>query len=134
MERVEGRSVIIYWIDDHDGKVLKALVYISNLLICEAVAKPRFNRAPNEQTDDDRNAMAIMSAYRATVEAYGRRSKNAIEKVTIIDHTPKPERKFKMPGLKYYDPADIKSGGLLPEPVEHDGPIQSFAKSLKDRF
>ncbi|MDB5029714.1 hypothetical protein [Mucilaginibacter sp.] len=134
MERVEGHDIDVYWLDDNNGKIFKALVYIGTLLICEAVVKPRFNRAKIEQSDEDRKAMAVMSSYITTIEAYGRRRKKGIEAVTIIDNTPKPERKFKMPGLKYYDPSDIKSGGLLPEPAEFDKPIQSFVKPLDQRF
>lgn len=135
MKQVEGRDVIVYWLDGNDAKTLKALVFIGDRLICEAIVKPTFPRAVIERKPEHEPIMKLVFAYIKTVEQYGRRSKNEIERVTVINNTPKPERKFKMPGLKYDDPADIQSGGLLPEPMEDLDYIPEIPeKSLLNTF
>ena len=54
MKRVEGQEIKIYWLDDHEDKVFKALVYINGQYICEALPKPRPNRAKIERTPEER--------------------------------------------------------------------------------
>ena len=138
MKRVEGNSVDVYWLDGNDGKVLKALVYIGDLLICEAVAKPHYNRAKIEQTAEDHAAREIMSKYVAIIEAYGRSRKKAIERVTVIDNTPKPAKTFIMPGLKKYV-VDTENNlpALIQEPTEPEyfEPKQrGFVPAFNDTF
>lgn len=136
MKQVEGKNVQIYWIDDHEGRVLKALVFIDGLHICEAIPKPTYNRATIEQGPDDHAMRQLMSAYVATIESYGRRRKNSMEQVTIIDERPAPFKHFVMPGLKQDILEDRpQSGGLLPDPDDfEEAPMRSFVVPLKDRF
>jgi len=135
MKQVEGHEVDIYWLDDHEGKVLKAMVFMGTQYICEAIAKPRYTRATIEMTDADRNSEVIMSAYTATIESFGRRQKQKIEKVTLISKMEPEVRTFSMPG-KLKKQQSIGSGERLPTPAEEDFtiPTESFVKSLKDRF
>jgi hypothetical protein len=137
MKRVEGHNVDVYWLDGNDGKVLKALVYIGKTLMCEAVAKPRYNRAKIEQTPEDIAAREIMSKYVSTIEAYGRSRKRAIEPVTLIDHTPPLKKTFVMPGLKINECKVLGTGEVMPNPdndeydmVSNPTPI----RQLKDRY
>jgi len=134
--RVEGKTIDLYWLDGNDGKVLKALIYINNQFQCEAVPKPRYHRAKIEQTAADLEAREIMSKYVSTIEAYGRRRKQSIERVTIIDNTPALKKSFVMPGLKQNILSDLLTGELLPEPPDELDfiPKQSITRSLKDRF
>lgn len=137
MKQVEGKEVDIYWLDDSRGVVLKALVFIGTQFICEAMAKPTYNRATIEQTSTDQANRQIMSSYVATIEAFGKRQKNAIDTITLIDNRPALKKDFVMPGLRQDRLNDLPTGGLLPEPQEDDFdqiPVQTFAKSLKDRF
>ena len=100
MERCENRDVDIYWLDDNFGGVLKAHIYIGNQFICEAVEKPRYNKARIEQTDEDMINRELMSKYVSTIEAFGRGQKNSIDNVTIIDNRPVTiGNSFVMPGL-----------------------------------
>ncbi|RQO78078.1 hypothetical protein DBR40_09010 [Pedobacter sp. KBW01] len=137
MTHVEGKDVDVYWLDDNEGKVLKAHVYIGNQLICEAIEKPRYQRARIEQTPEDLANREIMSAYVATIEAYGRRQKKSIDTLTIIDNTPKPKKSFIMPGLKkQVEVVNYEMPEVFDEPEDDETPVlQSFGlKSLKDRF
>lgn len=137
MTKVEGKDVDVYWLDDNEGKVLKAHVYIGTQLICEAIEKPRYQKARIEQTPEDLANREIMSAYVATIEAYGRRQKKSIDTLTIIDNTPKPKKSFTMPGLKkQVEVGNYEMPEILEEPEADELPVlQSFGlKSLKDRY
>jgi hypothetical protein len=101
MKLVEGEKVDVYWLDDNDGNVMKAYAYIGNQFICELLPKPSYKRARAEQTDNDLLARQLMSSYVATIEAYGKRKRQAIETVTVIDNrTPVLNTKFQIHGLK----------------------------------
>jgi hypothetical protein len=140
MKRVEGKNIIVYWLDDNQGMILKALVYLDTQKICEAVTIPTFNRAKNEWTAADHEAYKVSNSYIKTIEAYGRKRKNEIEPVTIIDNSPKPKKTFSMPGRKA---APVIDGGAapavaLPE-IEMDTeitimPERSFVQPLKNTF
>jgi len=112
-------------------------VYIGTQLICEAIEKPRYQKARIEQTPEDLANREIMSAYVATIEAYGRRQKKSIDTLTIIDNTPKPKKSFIMPGLKkQIEVGNYEMPEILEEPEADEIPVlQSFGlKSLKDRY
>jgi hypothetical protein len=136
MERVEGRDIDVYWLNGNDGNVLKALIYVGNLLICEAVPKPNYNRAKIEQTATDHESREIMSKYVATIEAYGKSRKRAIERVTIIDNSPTKPKTFIMPGLKQRpEQMDGFTSEQLPDAGEQlIIPKSSNTKTLKDRY
>jgi hypothetical protein len=141
MKRVAGEKVDVYWLDDEDGKIIKAQVFLHNrdTMICEAIVKPRYNRARIEQTEKDREAMQIISAYAATIEAYGQRKAANINRIMVIDNRPEPERKFKMDELAYMrrDEQIEKKTEVLPEapePEEDPVPAYTGVKNLRDRF
>lgn len=136
MKKVEGKEVDVRWIDDYEGKILKALVYLDEQLICEAIPKPHYNRAKIERTPEDDAARTIMSAYEATINAYGKRQKNSIERITVIDERPAQFNDFKMPGFKNNQPRQ-QSGGAMPAITDDEYnsiPAESFRKNLIDRF
>ncbi|MGV3588118.1 MAG: hypothetical protein ACO1OF_14020 [Adhaeribacter sp.] len=140
MKVVEGQNIDVYWLNDNQGQVFKALVFQGTQYICEAIAKPTYNRARIEQTEQDMANREIMSKYVATIEGYARRQKAALEPLTILDNTPVPHKSFVMPGLR--QPAVVEANNeveILPEiPEELDynilPPPQSFVRSIKDRF
>ncbi len=72
MKQVEGQQLDIYWLDDNEGNVLKALVCLrgEKRYICEARPKPVYNRAIIEQTEEGRDVQKIMSSYVATIEGF----------------------------------------------------------------
>lgn len=140
MKQVEGREVDVYWLDNNEGEIIKALVFLRDQtqLICEVIAKPTYNRAKIEQTDDDRLSREQMSSYVATIEAFGRKQKKQIEGVTVIDNSPEPKKTFIMPGLK--QPAKLNEHSaveILPETTEEDIlliPPTTRSTSLFDSF
>jgi hypothetical protein len=97
MQQVEGRDVDVYWLSGNDGEVMKALVYTGDQYVCEAVAKPTYNRAVLEQTDADLANREVMSKYVATIEGYRMGRVKEIERVLVVDNTPAPAGGFRMP-------------------------------------
>ncbi|SFB81043.1 hypothetical protein SAMN05421780_101579 [Flexibacter flexilis DSM 6793] len=123
MSRCEGQDLDIYWLDGNDGEVIKALVYLrgGSTLMCEAVAKPRYARAVLEQTPDDLAQREIMSAYVATIEAYGRNKRNAIEQVIFIDESKRRFNDFSITGNnKPKATVSSERAAILPPPPDDD--------------
>lgn len=112
LELVEGKEVDVYWLDDHEGNIMKALVYMrgGERCICEAVLKPKFHRAKIEQTADDRKNMKQVMAYINTFNGYISQRKAEIDRVMVIDHRSSVvNNKFVIPGIDkpvHYDDTD----------------------------
>jgi hypothetical protein len=138
MNELEGGEIDIYWLDDNAGNVLKALIFKGTRYVCEAIAKPTYNRAKSEWTEKDLANREIMSKYVATIEAFARHRGRSLDRVTIINNEPEPVKKFVMPGLKQDNVSySNKPAEIMPEPTEHDFddvPAPSFVRTLKDRF
>jgi hypothetical protein len=140
MKQVEGQNVDIYWLDAIDGSVIKALVYMGDRLICEALPKPAYSRATSELTAEGLEAREAMSKYVATIEGYLNRSGKAIDKVTIIDNRSVTlNTDFRMPGRPAKIGATImpqyEDAEELPELEDDDFITVTTSKvSLKDRF
>jgi hypothetical protein len=90
MKVVEGRKLVVKWLDDAEGKVIKAYAYINDRYVCELVEVPMYSKAYFERTEQDFENANLMSAYSNTVYQFGMRQKNAIEKVTIIERKAEP--------------------------------------------
>ncbi|MDR2009232.1 MAG: hypothetical protein LBQ22_01970 [Bacteroidales bacterium] len=88
MKIIEGKQLEVLWLDDNKGKILKAFAYVNGEYICEVLAKPKYNRAKIEQVKADYAARELMSKYVITIENYGKKRKNEIEKITIINESP----------------------------------------------
>ena len=145
MDKVEGRDVILYWLDGNDGKVLKAFVYVGETFICEAIEKPVYHRARIEQTPQDLANRELMSKYVSTIDGYCRRRREAIEPVTLIDNRPTTlNNGFKIRGLERYEASDdipelLPVAGFYDDPEESGeleliGVERSFKSNLRDRF
>lgn len=103
MSQIEGKDLDIYWLDGNDGKLLKALVYLrgTDRFVCEAVAKPKYNRARIEQTPADLEARTLMSKYVASVDGFINGGRRKIDHVTVIDERPATlNNKFQIPQLR----------------------------------
>jgi hypothetical protein len=138
---VEGREIDVMWLDGNDGNVLKALVYErgTNNFICEALPKPRYNRATTEQTADDHAAKELMSKYQASITGFINRQVKSIDRVTVIDNRPKIlNERFQMPGMRKpvspnFGPAEILDE--IPEEKPDFNTVERrFKRSLNDRF
>lgn len=142
MRRVAGREIDVYWLDDDNGKIIKAQIFLRNedTLMCEAVLKPRYNRARIEQTEADRKAIEIVSAYGATIEAYAQRKAAQISDVIVIDKRPAPERMFVMDELQHIrrrEAEPLPTAEVLAEvddEADYTEPAYSGVKQLIDRF
>jgi hypothetical protein len=112
MRKTETKEIDIYWLDDNQGKVFKAFVFIGDQYICEAIQKPRPNRASIERTPEQKKQMQLMDAYVRTIGAYQKLRKNELEPVSIINRAPRTlNNKFQIPGLR-------KQKTPIPEEVE----------------
>ena len=142
MTNVEGENVDIYWIDDNEGKVFKALVYMGNQYICEALSKPETTRAKIERTEESEKNRELMSRYKATVDGFMSSQKCKLDNVTIIDSRPLTlNNKFSIFGNKPLKQVqgDVESEvEILPESQEEEFdliPVEStYKSSLKERF
>ena len=148
MQQVEGKNVDIFYLDDNFGYILKAHIYIDGRFVCEAVPQPGYNRARIEQTKEDMVNRELMSKYVNTIESFGRRQKNELHKLTIIDNRPVTVgNSFKLVDPNGFSPAGyvpntepakvLTNVGKEPEhafnPILNGGSI-SFNRSLIDRF
>ncbi len=144
MSKLAGKQIDVYWIDGNDKEIIKAVIYERNkdVQIGEAVKMPAYNRAPIERTEKDEAARRIMSAYDATILAYGKRKYAAINTdILVIDNRPTTlNRKFVIPGLEGYNPEELETtqdAEVLPR--DDDAaytPVEAlpFKKTLLERF
>lgn len=97
---IEGKELMVYWLDDNSGKVLKALAFCDGRFICEVQEMPRYNRAVIERTEDDKKAREIQSAYVMTVESFIRKQEKALQNINVIKKPkPAPKNGFFIPGI-----------------------------------
>ena len=127
LECVEGKDLDVYWLDDMNGEVMKALVYLrgGTRMMCEAIVKPKFHRAKIEQTSEDRKNMSLVMAYINTISGFSGQRKGEIEPVMVIDKRKKAvNNKFVIPGLG----TDIYNvDPLTEEDYEMPEPDQQYA-------
>ncbi len=141
MERVAGRNIQVYWLDDNDGNVFVAHAYINDTLQCELIEQPTYSRAKAELTPQGVKARELMSSYVATIEAY---RKDAVAKITPVmimktDKAPALKNTFQIRGLDtYIPPATDTPVEVLPDlTTDADTEIEtipSFSTSLKNTF
>jgi len=103
MKQIEGRDIDVYWLDANDGSIIKAYAYYQGRMICEVQAMPKFNRSQMERTEADREAEAIQMAYINTITGFSKTQSAQLEKLGMIDNTPKPKRKFKIDNIERYE-------------------------------
>lgn len=107
LRQVNEKDIRIYWLDDEEGNIYKAMIYDYNdgRFICEALPKPKSSRAKIEETDAHREAREILSRYEQTVQQYMRTKRKAIDDVLIIDERPKTiSNSFSISGVKKFIP------------------------------
>lgn len=138
LDVAEGENLDVYWLNANDGSVLKAYAYIGSKYICELMAKPVYQRARIEQTPEDMQKRSLMSSYVITVEAYGKRRRNSIDAITVVDNRSTTlNHKFQINGLnRLIANAAAEATGEVLEEVEvlDDTPVVNYGSSLKDRF
>ena len=137
LSEIEGTDVTVYWMDDNNGEVIKALVYDqSGRMICELLGDLGYSRAISERTPDQEKNRELMSAYVATVEGFTKRGIRSISPVTIIQKQ-QPERgEFRIPGLRAYTPNHEPAESVeMPGADEDLITIErTFKTNIGDRF
>ncbi len=142
MKKAEGKEVDIYWLDDNNGKVFKALIFLRGQYICEAVRKPEYARAMIERTPLDETNRQLMKAYVATITSFGKKQKGELEEVVLIDNREpdtnrnifKINRERRPSALSPSDAFDIEVlEHSVPEEAEEQRP-GGFVKNMFDRF
>lgn len=116
MKQVEGEELDIYWLDTHEGSMIKALVYLRNTdqYVCEAVPIPSYSRASLERTDEDERNKDIQDKYVSTINAFMRSQKRDIDKVQIIGMPTKVmNNKFRLPGTKQTEIVETQDAEIL---------------------
>jgi hypothetical protein len=93
MKQVEGEEIQVYWLDGNDGQILKAMIFQDTQFICEAIPEPTYQKARVEQTPEDEQNRALMSAYVSSIEAFGKQRRQSIEPVTLIKNVPEKTNK-----------------------------------------
>jgi hypothetical protein len=135
MCEIEGKNIDVYWLDGNNGQVLKAYVYKGGQLICEAIAKPTYNRARIEQTSEDNANREMMSKYEATIRGFGARRRNEIERLTVIDNSQRTlNNKFSISGLSKYNVIEKAETEILEDDIDLNTVETSFKTNLIDRF
>lgn len=138
MAELEGQQVHIYWLDNNDGTILKAHIYIGTQYYCEAIAKPLPQKAQKERTDEDTAKLETLGSYASTVQKYMKERMHSIDKVTVINNTPvhQPKNAFKIKGLQRYQQKETETETLPEAPTnEFDTPIEiPINRSLKHTF
>ena len=138
MKVVEGKDIDIYWLDANDGSIIKALIYQGSKYICEAHPVPFSSRAKIEETEEHREARAIMARYKKTVTEFLKTQVKSIDQVTVIDNRPKTiGTSFSIEGIGGYKPSTDKVEILKTD--FDDVPVyipnqHNERPSLKDRF
>lgn len=127
MKKVEGQNVDIYWLDDNNGEVFKAMVFMGNQYICEAIAKPKPNRAPIERTPEDNENFKRFASYKNTIDAYQRIRKNELEPVAVINEKPKTlNNNFVMPQMAPRITPRAKPAEAFVEVLEDDDHLPEY--------
>lgn len=116
MSRIEGLEVDVYWLDDNDGHVLKAMAFDSEgRYVCEILSDLGYGRSKLERTEEDKENRTLMSAYEATVQGYINRGTKAVDPITIlpVEQATTERGGFKIRGSEHYKPSN-SSGKELP--------------------
>lgn len=163
MKIIGGRPIDCYWLDDNQGEVIRALVFLrgTDKMVCEAVAKPVYQRATIEMTDKDHRNRELMNQVVATLEGFYNRKIAERGSVVIMDNRKTTlNNKFRIDALRQDqgdalrqaqgdgllqdqgalrqaqgDSEDAKIVRPIGEDEDADGqPVYKGLKSLRDRF
>lgn len=97
LKQVCDRNITVYWLNGNDGEVMKALVYVGDRYVCQAMPQPECARASAEQTVTDIEAFTLMARYKSTITGYMSHSMKAINDLLIVGEKPKTlNNKFKI--------------------------------------
>lgn len=100
MKQIEGKEIEVYWLDNNQGEVLKALAYYKERLICEVMEMPTYSRAKKERTTEDEDIRTLQSSYVATVEGFIQKQKKQLQNINVFTKPKAPvQNSFFIPGI-----------------------------------
>ncbi|MBD3748544.1 MAG: hypothetical protein IE931_03515 [Sphingobacteriales bacterium] len=135
MKKIEGHNVNVYWLDDNEGEVLKALVYdLQGVQICELLGDLEYSRSTLEMTEEDKKNRQLTSAYAATVQSYIRNNAGEINRVTLIEEEKPRSTRFQIKGFDKYKPADGPAEIIAPIESEFKDDLNDLKNPMKNPF
>lgn len=98
MKLIEGKKIVVKWLDDDEGKVIKAFAYRDGRIICELVEQPTYNRSYFEriESENGNENYALMSAYANTIASFGNEQKKNVQSITILKRTAKADEEIEI--------------------------------------
>jgi len=141
LKQIEGREIEVYWLDDSDGNVLKALAYYQGRYVCEVMQMPTYKKATVEQTEKDRENRALQSAYTMTVEGFANKKAKELLPLNVVDNRPKTlNNKYQIRERKHYEPKEPAEVEILEDvtdeyeyvPRAHNSSIRSWNSVFKE--
>jgi hypothetical protein len=123
MKQIEGQDLDIYWLDDHDGNIIKALIYLrgTDQYVCEAVSQPQSVRGELESTPEDEEAFKVMAQYNKTVTSFMKSAQREIDTIQVIGMPTKAlNNGFKIRGLNPITETNNTAETLPPAPNTDD--------------
>ena len=128
MRKVETKTIDIYWLDNNEGEVFIAYIYIDTQFICEAHPKPIYPRARIERKPHHEELRDIMTRYASTIQGFQRLQKNELEQVFIVDNRKKTVNdNFKIRGLKTFEDTENSDQGSLIDNFEEPQEVFDIA-------
>lgn len=82
-----GAECRAYWFRHGEGEENTIYLYRNDEFVCEMTNKPTFHKARIEQTEADREAMAVMQGFTRKIDAQANKVAKNLEKVVLIDAT-----------------------------------------------
>lgn len=128
MKFVEGEELVVYWLDDNNGAVMKAFAYDKDdNMLCELIAKPVYNRATFERTEVDEANRAMMSAYANTVATFGTKVKQSIRPITLMDVVAKKDEEIEeIEAVEVFDDLEDDNEFFNELPVKRKSLLDTF--------
>lgn len=113
---IEGEEVIVHWLDDDNGQVLKAAAYThTGRFICEVLDDLPFHRAEIDKTEQCHINERLYYAYENTIESHSKRIAKSVNAVDVIDLEEPQQGEFQIPGLRRYETTEAPVT-ILPNP------------------
>lgn len=138
MKVIEGKDIDVFWLDDNQGNVLKAIAFYQGRFICEVQELPKYNRATIERTVECEKARELQSSYVASVEAFIRKQERSLQKINIIhQQKPQPKNGFYIPGMnrKTFVPSETEAVEIIDTTDNDSYPLlPSTSTSWKNSF
>jgi hypothetical protein len=98
MKLIEGQKIVVYWLDDAEGEMAKAIVHKDGRLMCELIKQPTYSRSYFERVDSEHGDenYTLMSAYSNTIQQFGTAQRKKISQITILEAVKKDDEEIEV--------------------------------------